>query len=256
MNQRTKTNYRKIWEEYNSKVIPAGNHIHHIDGDRNNNSPENLLCVTPKEHWEIHYNQGDPVALNGKFIQGASEAGKKGGAVGKGKTISDEQKIKMSISMKLKYKECGSWNKDRERSDETKQKISKATSGENNPRYGKEVTKETRAKISETKKRKFSSGELIPHSTKHTKETRKKMSEYKLNFFENGGKSPFASIYDVIDENGECLCTDALRSDVEQYLQLTEREFLSLYAYSKRTDKIHPKSKLKIISKGKYYDAR
>jgi hypothetical protein len=30
-------------------------------------------------HWWAHYLRGDPVALNGKFVQGASEAGKLGG---------------------------------------------------------------------------------------------------------------------------------------------------------------------------------
>lgn len=29
-------------------------HVHHIDGDRANNRLENLMCVTPEEHREIH----------------------------------------------------------------------------------------------------------------------------------------------------------------------------------------------------------
>ena len=31
---------------------------HHIDGDKNNNVPENLLCVCPNCHSEIHYKTG------------------------------------------------------------------------------------------------------------------------------------------------------------------------------------------------------
>ena len=74
-------NYRKIWEEFNERKIPKGNHIHHIDGNHDNNDPSNLLCVTPDEHWRIHFEQGDMICLSGKFIQGASEAGKLGGSV-------------------------------------------------------------------------------------------------------------------------------------------------------------------------------
>ena len=74
-------NYRKIWQDHSGLKIPKGWHIHHIDGDQTNNSPDNLICVSPEEHWLIHYSNGDPIAINGKFIQGAGEAGKRGGAV-------------------------------------------------------------------------------------------------------------------------------------------------------------------------------
>jgi hypothetical protein len=70
-------NYRKIWEEYNQRKIPKGYHIHHIDGNHDNNDPLNLECLSAEEHWQRHYEQGDIVAINGKFIQGASDAGKK-----------------------------------------------------------------------------------------------------------------------------------------------------------------------------------
>lgn len=55
--------YRKIWEHYYGP-IPVDEdgrsyEIHHKDGDRNNNHIENLLCVSIKEHYDIHYEQGD-----------------------------------------------------------------------------------------------------------------------------------------------------------------------------------------------------
>lgn len=50
--------YRKIYQQYYGE-IPKGYHIHHIDGNRSNNCIENLKCVTSKEHYDIHYSQGD-----------------------------------------------------------------------------------------------------------------------------------------------------------------------------------------------------
>lgn len=64
--------YKKIWEEFHKAKLLPGMHIHHIDGNSSNDSPLNLLACTPEEHWKIHYDQGDPVAIRGKFIQGAS----------------------------------------------------------------------------------------------------------------------------------------------------------------------------------------
>ena len=61
--------YRKVWEDFHGKKLPKGMHIHHIDGNHQNNSPENLLACTPEEHWQIHFDRGDTVALRGKFIQ-------------------------------------------------------------------------------------------------------------------------------------------------------------------------------------------
>lgn len=56
-------NYRKIWEE-NFGEIPKDEEgrtfeIHHKDGNRENNSLENLMCLSIKEHYNIHYQNGD-----------------------------------------------------------------------------------------------------------------------------------------------------------------------------------------------------
>lgn len=58
--------YRKIYENHFGQ-IPRDDqgrsyHIHHIDGDRNNNSIENLQCVSIQEHYNIHLAQGDYAA--------------------------------------------------------------------------------------------------------------------------------------------------------------------------------------------------
>jgi hypothetical protein len=71
--------YKKIYENYYGVKVPKGMHIHHIDGNRENNDPLNLKLLTPEEHFSVHLKQGDMVCRHGKFLQGASEAGKKGG---------------------------------------------------------------------------------------------------------------------------------------------------------------------------------
>lgn len=59
----TGKNYRKIYEHHYGPIPKdkegRSYEIHHIDGNRNNNSIDNLLCVSIQEHYNIHYSQGD-----------------------------------------------------------------------------------------------------------------------------------------------------------------------------------------------------
>ena len=90
--------YRKMWEQYHNKKLKKGMHIHHIDGNPFNNTKENLLACTPEEHWLIHFNQGDSIAIKGKFIQYASHSGKNHYRYGK----MVDQSIRNKISKTLK----------------------------------------------------------------------------------------------------------------------------------------------------------
>ena len=60
---KNKPNYRKIWESHNGPIPKDKDgrsyEIHHIDGNRENNSLSNLVCVSIQEHYEIHQSQGD-----------------------------------------------------------------------------------------------------------------------------------------------------------------------------------------------------
>lgn len=55
--------HREIWKNHYGEIPRADDgrsyEIHHIDGNRKNNSIENLLCITIREHYDIHLSQGD-----------------------------------------------------------------------------------------------------------------------------------------------------------------------------------------------------
>jgi hypothetical protein len=57
------TKYRKIYENHYGPIpkdeTGRSYEIHHIDGNRSNNDPINLKCVSIQEHYDIHYSQGD-----------------------------------------------------------------------------------------------------------------------------------------------------------------------------------------------------
>lgn len=56
-------NHRRIYEAHFGKIPKESDgrpyEIHHIDGDHQNNDIVNLKCVTIKEHYDIHFSQGD-----------------------------------------------------------------------------------------------------------------------------------------------------------------------------------------------------
>lgn len=60
--------YRKIYENHHGKipVDEAGRtyDVHHIDGDRSNNDPTNLVALSIQDHYNIHYSQGDWMACH------------------------------------------------------------------------------------------------------------------------------------------------------------------------------------------------
>lgn len=57
--QRKGNRLHRVVYEKTQGVIPKGMHVHHIDGDRSNNSPDNLELLTVKEHVKEHIARGD-----------------------------------------------------------------------------------------------------------------------------------------------------------------------------------------------------
>ena len=44
----------EAWERLHGRPVPDGYDIHHLDGDKLNNDPFNLVAVTPTDHKRIH----------------------------------------------------------------------------------------------------------------------------------------------------------------------------------------------------------
>lgn len=117
INTSMRKNYREIWEAYHGPIpvdeLGRSYDIHHKDGNRNNNSLDNLQCVSIEEHYRIHLEQGDYFAA--KLV--GYRAGKDLSEL-KGYKHSD--KTKEQIRQKLKGKK---------RKLETLQKISEKRKG-------------------------------------------------------------------------------------------------------------------------------
>jgi hypothetical protein len=101
-------NYRKICKEHYGYTDQQmkGMHVHHIDGNHNNNSPENLLLCTPQEHATYHEHMGHDYI---EWIKAQPGAAKKGGKVQGSKPKS--QTFKNKMSERLKGNNYGSWER-------------------------------------------------------------------------------------------------------------------------------------------------
>jgi hypothetical protein len=55
--------YRNIWKKHFGEISKDAEgrpfEIHHKNGDRSDNSIQNLMCVSIQEHYQIHLNRGD-----------------------------------------------------------------------------------------------------------------------------------------------------------------------------------------------------
>ena len=55
--------YRKIWQDHYGPIPVDENgrsyEIHHIDSNKKNNHITNLIALSIKDHFEIHFKQGD-----------------------------------------------------------------------------------------------------------------------------------------------------------------------------------------------------
>lgn len=73
--------HRVVWEEANGRSLQPNEHVHHINGIRDDNRPENLVALTKWAHAKLH----GPEVFTSYFTTHdrkaqASKAGKKGAA--------------------------------------------------------------------------------------------------------------------------------------------------------------------------------
>ena len=60
-----------VWEQTHNQKVPEGWHVHHLNGIKNDNRPENLVALPPREHNKI----GNPMipALKARILELESE---------------------------------------------------------------------------------------------------------------------------------------------------------------------------------------
>ena len=149
------------WQVHTHYGWKQGMDIHHLDGNKMNNSLSNLVYLTKSEHTIIH-KKGKTLSEETKNKIGEAAKGNKNML---GKHHSEEAKRKMSEAAK-----------GRKHSEETKNKIGEAAKGHKNM-LGKHHSEESKQKMSEAHKGKNLS-----------EETKKKMSEsFKGRMFINNG---------------------------------------------------------------------
>ena len=148
--------HRVIFEDFYGP-IPEGYHVHHKDGNSQNNCILNLKLMKSSEHLSLH-SKGENNNFYGTHRIGASNP-----------------------------------FYGRKHSDETKQKISDANSGENHPSYGKKHSKETLKKISKCISKSRNTSGYYRVSKQKAKDCSQGF-RYVYSFRENGKTKSFVSV--------------------------------------------------------------
>jgi len=68
--------HRRVYED-NNGPIPEGWHVHHIDGDKENNEPDNLVALEPSEHIKEHHPESIAAAIEAAKEWHSTEVGRK-----------------------------------------------------------------------------------------------------------------------------------------------------------------------------------
>lgn len=179
--------YRKFWKRVNGDIPQDENgisyDIHHKDGNRNNNELSNLMCVSIKEHYEIHYNKyletgsykelASARMLAGRLINSVDEltgytlteeTKEKIRNTLKGRSHSEERRKAIAMGRK-KGKSCNKLEHIEARSRGLKQYYKDATEEELRERWDK-ISKAHKGK----KLKKSTKEKLSRHNSKHSDE--------------------------------------------------------------------------------------
>lgn len=117
---------RRIWTQHNGP-IPIDDdgfsfEIHHINGDSSDNRIENLLCISIKEHYQIHYDLGDFGAAWAISCRMSDEY--KFEKISEASTNSNQQRVKNGTHNFLKANRNTDWHNTN--NPETRKKIGRA----------------------------------------------------------------------------------------------------------------------------------
>lgn len=174
---RKEVDYRKIWEDAFGSIPKdeqgRSYEIHHIDGDRTNNSLSNLKCVSIDEHFKIHLAQGDLNACHAINIRMSNESTLLG--------WKHSEEVKDKISKAHKGKKRGPYSEERRKAISEGKKgvvrnresiLKMVETRKKNGSY--KVSKETIQKRQETKKRNGTVNPNTVEALKKRQETIKK----------------------------------------------------------------------------------
>lgn len=117
------------------------------------------------------------------------------------------------------------------------------------------MSDETKRKVSDTLKKKYSLGLYDNYGHSHTNESKKKISMIRKQFFEDGGQNSNAKIYDVYI-HGVLKFTNITKSDIIKVCGITYNQFKTIRKHNREHSENveHPKFNILIKNKGKYYD--
>lgn len=112
-----------------------------------------------------------------------------------------------------------------------------------------------RRKISNTKKKKQELGMYTNYGHPHTKTSIEKIKEAKKMYFEHGGVNSNAKVYDVYKE-GSLILENATGNEIMNAINIDKRAWCTLRKYCKdtRETKEHPKHRIVVKDKGRFYD--
>jgi hypothetical protein len=69
--------HRLVWEQANGRELLPNERVHHINGDKGDNRPENLVALASSDHISLHHKGKKPKPTSDEVRHKLSESGKR-----------------------------------------------------------------------------------------------------------------------------------------------------------------------------------